>query len=336
MYLLKSSAKIFYAFGGLILLSFLISVLTFSRQRGDADADFEQEINKRYAVFAIPLPDKMDFAGESVPLKNFDVRESLDRELLVNVYWQSQTMLFFKRANRYFRVIEPILRKNGIPDDFKYLAVVESGLVHVVSPAGARGIWQFLEKTAQQYNLEVTEEVDERYHLEKSTTAACRYFNEAYKTFNNWSLVAASYNIGMGALQKQVASQKITGFYDLQTNEETSRYLFRVLAIKYIMTNPEKLGFRFRKKDLYPNIPASEVKVDSTITNLVAFAESHSINYKMLKFFNPWLRQNSLTVSNGRVYYIKIPAEGYRTFAIEDSEAVSDSLPQKENSEKKQ
>lgn len=308
----------------------MVKYFTFSKTKTDVDKDFEQEINRRYAVFAIPLPDKIDFAGDDVPLKNFDVRESLDRELLVNVYWQSQTMLFFKRANRHFKVIEPILQKNKIPDDFKYIAVVESGLMNVVSPSGARGIWQFLEKTAQQYNLEVSAEVDERYHLEKSTEAACKYFNEAYSYFKNWTLVAASFNVGMGALQKQISTQNINNFYDLQTNEETARYLFRIISVKYILTNPEKIGFHFRKKDLYPYIPSSEVKVDSTINDLVIFAEQNSINYKMLKHFNPWLRQNNLTVEKGKEYFIKIPKEGYRTYVIEDSETTSDSLNSKE------
>ncbi|MBI5218144.1 MAG: lytic transglycosylase domain-containing protein [Bacteroidia bacterium] len=325
------SLKVISVIFCILLFGVIIRFFTFSKVIDDTDKDFEEEISRRYAVFAVPLPDKIDFAGEEAPLKNFDVRESLDRELLVNVYWQSQTLLFFKRANRYFKIIEPILKQNGIPDDFKYVAVIESGLTNVVSPSGAKGIWQFLEKTAQQYDLEVTNEVDERYHAEKATEAACKFFDESYKIYKNWTLVAASYNVGMGALQKQIDAQKINSFYNLQTNEETSRYIFRILAVKYLMTNPQKSGFHFRKKDLYPYIPTSDVKVDSTINNLVDFAEKHSINYKMLKFFNPWLRQNNLTVKNGKEYTIKIPKEGYRTFIIEESELPSDTVQQKEN-----
>jgi len=311
-----------------ILICLLISVValfTNSTVKDEKDKAFQQEINQKYAVFALPLPDKYDFAGEDVPMGNFDVREAFDRELLVNVYWQSQTLLFFKRANRYFSVIEPILKQNDVPDDMKYLAVVESGLMNVTSPAGAKGVWQFIEVAAKQYKLEVSNEVDERYHLEKSTQAACRYFQDSYKIFKSWTLVAASYNIGMGALQKQTSAQNVSSFYDLHTNEETSRYIYRILAVKYIMENPRRAGFHFRKKDLYPHIPLNEVKVDTSISDLIAFAEKQGVNYKMLKYFNPWLRKTSLNVKSGNSYFIKIPASDFRTIRIEDGEFPADS-----------
>lgn len=319
------------------MLCFFISFLTIftsSTNKETKDKEFQKEINQKYAVFALPLPDKYDFAGDPVPLSNFDVREAFDRELLVNVYWQSQTILFFKRAERYFKIIEPILKKNNIPDDFKYLAVVESGLMNVTSPAGAKGVWQFIEVAAKQYRLEVSAEVDERYHLEKSTQAACDYFSDAYKIFKNWTLVAASYNVGMGALQKQVSAQNVNSFYDLQINDETSRYIYRILSVKYIMENPQRAGFRFRKKDLYPYIPLNDVKIDTTLPDLIAFAEKQGINYKMLKYFNPWLRKNTLTLKKGQEYFIKIPNPGYRTIQINDGEFPEDSVVNEKGLEK--
>lgn len=294
------------------------------------DKQYSEEYKKNYNVYSIPIPDEMFFANEDVPIKQFDVRESFDRELHVNGYWQSQTLSFFKKANRFFPIIEPILKKNGIPDDFKYIAVIESGLSNVVSPAGARGIWQFMPTTAKEYGLEVSDEVDERYHLEKATHAACKYFKDAYKIFNNWTLVAASYNIGMSSLSKQVNKQKVDSYYDLQLNEETSRYIYRILAVKLIMSNPENYGFRFRKKDLYSPIPSTTITVDSAITDLTTFAIENKINYKILKILNPWLRQSSLQNKEKKKYEIKILKEGFREFHFSDSEYNEILEPEKE------
>lgn len=265
-----------------------------------------------YGIYALDIPDKLEFAGEAVPVENFDVREGFDREILVNTYWQSQTLLFIKRANRYFPEIEPILEEFGIPDDFKYLALAESGLTNAISPAGAVGFWQFMRGTARDYGLEVNEEVDERYHLQKSTVAACRFLLESYAKYNNWTMAAASYNAGRRGMDNQVIIQKETNYYDLLLNEETQRYIFRVLAIKEIIKNPSEYGFHLQEKDLYHPVEYIEVEVDSNIDNFADFAKQYDTNYKILKYLNPWLRRPYLTNRHGRNYIIRLPAENAR------------------------
>ena len=257
------------------------------------------------------FPDRIDFAGEETPLKLSDVRERLDRELLININSQAATILDIKRANRAFPVIEPILKKNGIPDDFKYLAVIESGLVNAVSPAGARGVWQFMPETAREKGMEVTDNVDERYHLEKSTEAACSYFLKAKAKFGSWTMAAASYNGGMTGVQKQIDIQKVTNYYDLLLTEETSRYVFRILTLKEIMKNPVKYGFTILPDDMYEILPTKKIEIDSSITDLAAFAKGQGINYKILKLHNPWLRETKLINDSGKKYQIEIPLKGY-------------------------
>lgn len=291
---------------------FLILLLGFDREDQNAES-FKKQFKEKYAVFALDIPASLEFAGESVPLENFDTRESLDRELLINTYWQSQTILFIKRVNRYFPVIEPILEKHGIPDDFKYLPLVESGLMNEVSPAGAVGYWQFMEGTARDYGLEVNSEVDERYHIEKSTEAACKFLLESYEKYGNWTMVAASYNNGRKGLEKQITRQKKNEYYNLLLNEETARYLFRILALKTILNDPEKYGFMVRDNDLYPVIPSFTVKVDTVVSDFADFAGNFGTNYKMLKFFNPWLREPFLNNTKGKTYFITIPQKGTRT-----------------------
>lgn len=316
--------KVAVMFVAYVLVCGLYNMLISSKTAVSSDKEYQQEFANKNFTAAIPLPDELDFAGEAVPLNYFDVREDLDRELLINVYWQSQTLMLIKRANRYFKMIEPILKKNGIPDDFKYLAVAESGLANPVSPMGAHGLWQFINSTGKAYDLEISDEVDERYHFEKSTQAACKYFKDAYKIYQNWTLVAASYNIGTTGLSKILEKQKVKSYYDIATVEETQRYVYRILALKYIFSDPEKLGFNIRKKDLYPLIPTQEIKIDTTIKDLNTLAEKNNITYKMLKYFNPWLRKSTLTVRPGKSYMIKIPKEGYRTYKIEDIATESD------------
>jgi len=278
-------------------------------------------------VYPVKLPAALDFAGEKVPLQNFDIKESLDREMIVNVYYQSQTLLSIKRANRYFPVIEPILKANGIPDDFKYLAVIESALTHPTSPAGAKGIWQFIEGTAKEYKLEVNKEVDERYNVERSTRAACDFLKESYEIYHNWTLAAASFNIGRKRLSQELDRQKVNSYYDLTLNEETGRYLFRVLSIKSIMQNPTQYGYHISKDDLYPSVSFTEVIVDTPVTHFADFARKFSINYKVLKLFNPWLRENYLSNKEKKSYIILIPKDCRReyNYYIDNISAPADS-----------
>jgi len=264
-----------------------------------------------YKIVSLPMPGNLNFAGESVPLVDPDVYERMDRELLVNTYWQSNALLLMKRANKYFPVIEPILEEEGIPEDFKYLAVIESGLTQAVSPARAVGFWQILEGTGKEYGLEINDNVDERYNVEKSTRVAADYLKKAKARFGSWTLAAASYNAGQYGVDKQLDRQKVDGYYDLLLGEETGRYVFRILALKEIMTNPEKYGFSFTESDLYEFIPVKKVRVDTVVKDFPDFAEQFGINYKILKVHNPWLRDDHLKNASRKEYFIDIPEEGY-------------------------
>jgi membrane-bound lytic murein transglycosylase D len=254
----------------------------------------------------VPIPDSAKFAGEPVPLDIYYVREQFDRELTVNTYWHSATILSLKRAARWFPVIEPILAKNGIPDDFKYLALVESGLMNVISPAGATGFWQFLDKTGKEYGLTINKEVDERYHVVKSTEAACAYLNKSYLKFGNWTLVASSYNAGQGRIDETIDKQQVRSYYHMFLPEETSRYIFRILAIKCIFENQITYGFKLAPGDLYPPLDVKTLKVKESINDLPAFAREHKTTYRMLKELNPWLRSDKLTV-RGEEFEIALP-----------------------------
>jgi membrane-bound lytic murein transglycosylase D len=291
-----------------LLIIMLVGFFIYSdKYRGISEEEFNEGRNSHLKVFALDLPDSLLFAGEKVPMDLFWVREAYDRELLTNVYWHSSTFLMLKRTPRYFPVIEPILKKYGIPDDFKYLALAESNFSNAVSPAGAAGFWQFLKETGQKYGLEINEEIDERYNLEKSTQAACKYLNEAYVRFGSWTLAAAAYNAGMENVSKPLAVQKSSSFYETLLNQETSRYIFRILAIREVYLDPPKYGFHLRNKDFYPAIPSQNIQVDTTISDLASFALTKGINYKILKEFNPWLRKNTLTIRSDKVYTLKIP-----------------------------
>lgn len=255
---------------------------------------------------------KMDFSGEEVPTFMADVQERLDKEMITNMNYHTNTTLVIKRANKVFPIIEPILAKYGVPDDFKYLAVIESSLVNAVSPAGARGVWQFMPETAKEKGMEVSDEVDERYHLEKSTEAACKYLLKAKEKFGSWTLAAASYNGGMNGISKKMEEQQVENYYDLLLTEETSRYVFRILALKEIMSHANKYGFNFPKEALYYSIPTKKIVIDSSITDLAKFAKTQGVNYKILKIHNPWLRDKKLTNTSGRKYEIEIPTSGYQ------------------------
>lgn len=257
---------------------------------------------------AVEIPQKVDFAGEAMPLEKFYVKEALDRELLSNAYFHSQTIRFIKKAPRYFSIIEPILKEMGIPEDFKYLAVAESGFnPKAISPAKAVGFWQFMKGTAIQYGLEVNTEIDERYHIKKATYAACKYLKDAYEKFGSWTLVAASYNRGMNGINRQMERQKEDDYYDLLITTETARYVYRIVALKLILENPKRYNFHVKATELYPIIETKDVEITGAVSSFADFAHKHNISYKLLKDFNPWLRENHLTNSRKKKYVVQIP-----------------------------
>ena len=264
-----------------------------------------------YKVYALDLPDTLSFAGEEVPLHSPDLRERMDRELLVNTYWQSNMMLLLKRANKYFPTIEKILIEEGVPTDLKYLSVIESGLENVVSPAGAKGFWQIMRNTGREYGLEVNTNVDERNHIGFSTRMAAQYLKKAKDKFGSWTLAAASYNRGMSGIQRNLNLQKVESYFDLRLGQETSRYVFRILAVKEIIENPPKYGYIFEDSDLYYSVPVHYHGLDTAISNLTTFAQKMGVNYKILKIHNPWLLQNHLNNRSRKYYEIAIPEKGY-------------------------
>ena len=258
-------------------------------------------------VHDIELPETMEFCGEQVPLDRFYVREALEREILVNTYRHATNILLLKRTTRWFPVIEPILRKNNLPEDFKYLAMIESDLTNAVSPSKAVGFWQFLEGTGKQYKLEIYKEVDMRYHQEKETQAACDFLNDLYKRFGSWTLAAAAYNCGGGKVSRTIEEQHVTSYYDMLLPAETERYIYRILALKLITQNPEKYGFHISDEGWYQPLQYKTVTVTQTIDDLAQWAVNQGTNLKMLKYYNPWLRSNTLTISPGNSYVIKLP-----------------------------
>ncbi|MCY4299999.1 MAG: lytic transglycosylase domain-containing protein [Flavobacteriaceae bacterium] len=261
-----------------------------------------------YSVGALKIPKDIHFAGEPVPIDQNDVKERLDRELLVNTYWQSNMILMIKRGYKYFPIIEEILRQYDVPEDFKYLALIESGFLNATSPAGARGFWQIMKNTAREYGLEVNSNVDERLNLELATHAACKYFLKAKKRFGNWTLVAASYNRGIYGIDRALKKQKVDNYYDLWLNEETSRYVFRILAVKDIFQKyDDRYGFDIGKEDRYRLPLLKKVIIDSTINDLVEFSTKMGMTYKELKIYNPWLIQSHLNNSSRKEYEFLIP-----------------------------
>lgn len=297
------------AFGAVCLIS-LIIIAAQSIPEKDLTLTLENDPVNKYNVYALQVPDDLNFAGEPIPLENPDIYERMDRELLVNTYWQSNALLMFKRAEKYFPVIEPILKQHGVPDDFKYLAVIESGLTNAVSPAGARGFWQIMPATGREYGLEINDNVDERYHLEKSTHVACEYLKQSKDKLGSWTLAAAAYNAGNAGISKQLNIQKVSNYYDLLLGEETGRYIFRIIALKEIINNPTTYGFNFKPEDLYKHIPTKKVEVDTAVSDFAVFAKNFNINYKILKLHNPWLREPHLNNKSRKKYTIDIPEAG--------------------------
>lgn len=297
--------------GGMISL-LVISALYLQYSVPDKeDISFKEKFNRDYKVYAINLPSNLVLMDEHVPLEQFNIAEKLDRELLVNTYWQSQTLLFFKRSQKWFPMIESILEEEGVPNDFKYLAIIESGLNNIVSPSGAAGFWQIMKSTGREYGLEVNSHIDERYHLEKATRAACTYLKKAYEMYGSWSLAAASYNMGMNGMNRKLTDQQVNSYYDLHLNTETARYVYRMIAVKLILENPNDFGFNYREKDLYKTIPTSELSVDTAIPDLSNFANAQGYSYSLLKTLNPWLRSKQLANASNKNYSIKVPTKTY-------------------------
>jgi membrane-bound lytic murein transglycosylase D len=290
----------------LLLVAALVSLLLLSQKQKSTTEPSKEVFKSAYAVTHVPLPDTLSVAGESVPMDIWYVKESLERELLVNVYWQSNTLLMIKRASRWLPEIKQTFRQMGVPEDLAFLALVESALTGTTSPAGAEGHWQFLESTAKSYGLVINDEVDERYHLQKATRAAGLYLQAAYGRFGSWVLAAAAYNRGMEGLSKAISQQGENNFFKLWLNQETSRYIYRLLAIKLILEHPADYGFYLKHADLYPPIASDLIRIDTLINDLPAFAHSQGISFRTLKEYNPWLKKYSLNGSV-RTYELAIP-----------------------------
>ncbi len=299
------------------LISFLLGVLVtvlvatqFSFRNNESVNTGKKKGNEdRHQWFAPGIPDKLNFAGEPVPLERWDVEEKFDRELLLNYYSPGNIVYLIKLANKNFPIISERLKANGVPDDFKYLCIAESNMQGwAVSRAGAVGYWQFMNGTAPGYGLETSAQVDQRRDLERSTDAACKYLKQAYAKFGNWTAAAASYNCGMGGYNGQATFQRTKNYYDLYLPEETNKYIFRILAFKYLLEHADELGFTVSDEEKYEPVPEKVITVSSSIPDLAAFAISNGTTYKILKLMNPWIKGKSLSVSKGKSYEIKLPA----------------------------
>ena len=291
----------------LILAVITVGLISIS-SKDTEEEDQTMKMEKGIQVYPVPIPSNLSFAGEAVPLNKYGVKERLDRELLVNTYWQSNTMIMLKRSKRFFSVVEPILAQYGIPGDFKYLAVAESGLINATSSRGAKGVWQFMKSSGKDYGLKINNQVDERLHLEKSTEAACIYLKEAYERFGSWSLAAASYNRGMAGISRDVGKQFAENYHDLHLNTETSRYMFRLIALKQIFDSPIDFGFHIEDKDYYTYETFDTIAIEKDILNISEYARSIGTNYHILKSMNPWIKGNELLVGEG-TYTIKAPLQ---------------------------
>lgn len=283
-----------------VLLTNAISIQKITEPKNTSDT---------YKIKALKLPPNLNLAGERVPLEMPDIKERMDRELLVNTYWQSNGLLLIKRIHKYFPILEPLLKKYGLPDDFKYLAVAESALIDETSSAGAAGMWHFMRGTGKEYGLEINKNVDERYNIEKSTKVAAEYLIKAKERLGSWTLAAAAYNAGNYGIAKRLKTQGVTSYYDALLPDETERYVLRIIALKEVLSNPKKYGFIFDQDDLYTLQKTRTVKVDTVITNIANFAKHFGTNYKELKLHNPWLRQNKLNNKSRKMYEIKIPVK---------------------------
>lgn len=302
---MKGNIRLQYFFLGVALMGLTAG----TPHGGEADSTYQENFQEDYNIYSLSIPESLTFAGEDVPLNDPDVRERLDRELLVNTYWQSNTLLMIKRANRWLPEFKEIFREEGVPEDLVYLGLIESGFQNVVSPANAAGFWQFLSSTGEEYDLIIDGEVDERYHPVKSARAAAQYLSKAKEEFGSWTLAAASYNMGMAGVRRQLERQKVSNYYDLLLNSETARYVFRIIAVKEIISRPAEFGFHLRDSDMYNAIPTEKIEVSTAIESWPDWAQEHGINYKTLKYHNPWLREDYLRNRANRTYQIEVPTD---------------------------
>lgn len=276
---------------------------------GATPVEMSADGRPQYKWYVPVLPSALDFCGEVVPLDRWDVREKLDRELLVNSYLHGSQLYVLKLAGRYFPAIEERLKANGVPDDFKYVCVAESSLnQNALSTVGAASFWQFMKDSGPAYGLEINDEVDERFNVVKATDAACRYFKDAYSKFGSWTAAAAAYNCGPNGYSKQAEFQGTPNYYDLIFPDETNRYVYRILALKYLLSHAKNYGLILEPGEEYKPLKSRTVVVDKTIENLATFAKENNTTYKMLKIYNPWLRAHKLTVKAGKSYEIAFPA----------------------------
>lgn len=320
--------KRFFTIAGLVAFSIAVLCALSSHKESDGNNGEIPQKSSGYDEgkpltdarnFAPALPEKAFFCGEEIDLTNYYLRERFDRELLSFTYWHSQIFLMIKRANKLFPIIEPILKQEGVPDDFKYLAMIESNLdPRALSAAKAAGIWQILPETAKDAGLEVNDAVDERYNLEKSTVLACKYLKRTYELTGSWSAAAASYNTGRARVLRQIDTQKTSNYFDMLFSEETNRYVFRIILAKSIMENPQKYGFYLKRGELYGMPKSTVLTVDTTIANLTDFAIANGSNYQLLKDANPWLRSNTLTNKTHKTYKIKIVTKQDARFKASD------------------
>ena len=292
-----------------ILLLLIISIVTilFYNANRKTETNPELQTHKGYKIKALKLPNGLNLAGERVPVEINDVKERMERELLINTYWQSNGILLLKRANKYFPILEPLLKKYNLPDDFKFLALAESGFTDETSSAGAAGMWHFMRTTGKEYGLEINDNVDERYNIEKSTKVAAEYLIKSKEKLGSWTLAASAYNAGNYGISRRLEAQEVTNYYDAKLPNETERYVFRILALKEIISNPKKYGFIFDKEDLYTTQETRVVKVDTAISNLTLFAKEFGMNYKEFKIHNPWLREHHLNNESRKLYKISVP-----------------------------
>lgn len=303
----KFKTALYFVAGVIIASSAFVGMSFRESDKEETKVEVKNDGRLQYKWYTPEVPKQMTFAGEKVPLERWDIQEQFERELLYNYYNQYSTLYILRLSTRYFPLIEQRLKANGVPDDFKYLCVAESALRNQVSSAGAVGFWQFMKGTAPTYGIEINNDVDERYHVLKSTDAACKYLKDAHDKFGTWTAAAASYNCGMGGYNKFSSFQQTSDYYNLLLPEETMRYVFRIITFKYLMSKAEELGYIIPTTDAYKPVPTKKITVSETIPDLAQFAINNGTNYRMLKMLNPWLREHSLAVKPGKTYEIEIP-----------------------------